>query len=804
MVSGQAEQGPARKAPFWPVPLVLLIICFSMFADVILGIRHGILSDAYTDLATEFYYWRDFGFSELRHGHLAQWNPYVYGGVPFFAGWQAGLLYPPNWLYLFIPLVKAITLDAVVSTYIMGVNMSLLARKFGFHPLACLLAGIIGMFNGAFFPHIYAGHLATIASMAWAPLMLMALDSIIDRPNLRSVLIGSFAFAMQILAGHPQTIYNTIVMLIIYTAIRLIKSPLRVKALATLSAMAASGILLTAVQLLTGLQVNVEGTRSGAVPFGFASEFSFPPENFLTLITPELFGDIAHVQYWGRWYLWETCAFVSVAALPLIFIGIATGNTARRRLWVTMIAIFCFIALGRYTGVYYYLFEYIPGLSKFRSPAKFIFEVCIFLTLLAAAGLDSLIRIAAREGDRQFRVVLAAVSGMALLGLGAAVASIVAISPIGMHLIVKLVMFGSSLSRPDTEDTAGFLRHAQLFAAKGLSMTALMSFLIGAALILALRKPRRADVLVAIACVELFLFGRTMVTTFDPSVSKPPMMTAWYRSYPGDYRVIQNDFLSNTTMAYRKFDVWGYDPMVLRRYSEFVIAAERGDPNEAGEYAILRHPAQAFRMLRLKYMFNGTQDQPNVSVVDGPLEHAQMIYQYRIVRGRDRIFKVILDDHYPATKEVVLEGEPGVAAAPPATPGFASAHWVDSDTLDVVARTSTPGIVLITDTYSRFFHAAGLTDSSQKSYRVLPANYMEMGVPVCAGYHHFRINYCPPAFRAGAWISGAALAAFVWLAIVAWRPRSGDAGGGALSAETAQAPENGAAPPASPVSPRSA
>ena len=38
--------------------------------------------------------------------------------------------------------------------------------------------------------------------------------------------------------------------------------------------------------------------------------FSLPPENLLTLLLPGLFGNGVSCAYWGRFNLWETCAFV--------------------------------------------------------------------------------------------------------------------------------------------------------------------------------------------------------------------------------------------------------------------------------------------------------------------------------------------------------------------------------------------------------------------------------------------------------------------------------------------------------------
>ncbi len=48
---------------------------------------------------------------------------------------------------------------------------------------------------------------------------------------------------------------------------------------------------------------------------------------------------------------------------------------------------------------------------------------------------------------------------------------------------------------------------------------------------------------------------------------------------------------------------------------------------------------------------------------------------------------------------------------------------------------------------------------------MLPANYVLRAIPLGAGTHRLRLEYCPRGFRVGVWVSVAALAA--WLAGVA-------------------------------------
>ena len=84
--------------------------------------RAPVFSNDHRDLALQFVHWRKFGFDELRAGHLALWNPHIYGGAPFFGGFQSALLYPPNWLYLCLPLGVAINTGIALHVLSHGVR----------------------------------------------------------------------------------------------------------------------------------------------------------------------------------------------------------------------------------------------------------------------------------------------------------------------------------------------------------------------------------------------------------------------------------------------------------------------------------------------------------------------------------------------------------------------------------------------------------------------------------------------------------------------------------------------------------
>ena len=121
-------------------------------------------------------HWRGFGFGEIARGNLPLWNPHIYSGAPFLAGFQSALLYPLNVLYLVLPLAKAINWGIALHAFLGGLFFYLWALKRGLHPLACFLAGAEFIFCAPYFLHIYAGHLPNLCTMIWAPLLFLAID----------------------------------------------------------------------------------------------------------------------------------------------------------------------------------------------------------------------------------------------------------------------------------------------------------------------------------------------------------------------------------------------------------------------------------------------------------------------------------------------------------------------------------------------------------------------------------------------------------------------------------------------------
>jgi hypothetical protein len=233
--------------------------------------QENIVSDPQGDLMAQFIAWRSFASDEISAGNFPFWNPYVFGGAPYFGSMQSALLYPPNVLFLVLPLVAAINWSVALHTWLMGLFTYLwLRRGRRLTPLAAGYGGVVIMFAAPFFLHIEAGHLPNISTMVWAPLVLLAFDRWSEEGRLRWVVYGALAVAMQVFAGHPQYLFYTgvtVVLLSVFKCLfgctslsRTLIGPVSVYLL---------GSLLGAVQLLPGLEAAGESVRAAGIPLGY-------------------------------------------------------------------------------------------------------------------------------------------------------------------------------------------------------------------------------------------------------------------------------------------------------------------------------------------------------------------------------------------------------------------------------------------------------------------------------------------------------------------------------------------------------
>jgi len=730
-----------------------------MFATVLFASGDQVLSSPVTDLAAEFVFWRKFGFDELRAGHIALWNPHVFSGVPFMGGFQAALFYPPDWIYLLLPLRTAINCEIALHVLLMGLFTAAWLKRYQLHPLAVLSACTMAMFAGPFFLHIYAGHLATIDSIAWVPLILLALEELLERPSAKWILIGICALSMQLLAGHPQTFFNTLVTCSIYGLLRLRQASHRKQTFLAIAFVGVAVITITMVQIWSGLNASSESTRHGGVPFEFAAMFSFPPENFLTLLVPGLFGNLTDFSYWGRCYLWEMSAFFGVTGLVMAVFG-ATAKFPGRAICISMIGALVVLALGNHTPVFALLYRFVPGFDLFRSHSKFLVQAIPFLAILSGQGIDRVLR--TPSGTRMFAIGVlmpALIVGAAGLCLWYS-ASFPSIQDSWARMVSAIANSGESYLSPQSYSAADFTSGAASFAGSQCLISA--AILLAIALLLWFRSLHQAAgfALAFMGIAEVLWFANSSITTFSLADTFPDRVADFLKAHPGDYRILQLPYgASNSTIAIGANDIWGYDPMVLNRYAELMKYSQTGSAADANMYVTFTQPSRLFRMLRMRYMF---RNRVPVFEMSGALPHLLLLSEWAKETDRNGILQSLNSSLFDPESTAIVETDPVPSPVQGNdSPGTAQIVRSDTDSMTISAHLSRPGLLLITDCYSRYWRAVSERGSVQQRYTVMPADYTLMAVALAAGEHSFRLEYAPPGYVIGRWISLAGLVLYL-------------------------------------------
>jgi len=199
--------------------------------------------------------------------------------------------------------------------------------------------------------------------MIWLPLILLFSELFIRSRNYLYAFFGGVAVAFNILASHPQYFFYTAIAVVAYFIIRIIQEYGEHRNWKYVGYHASGifiiytiGVLLTAIQLLPAFEMIKHSTRQ-TLSYEWVGQFSFAPENFITLFIPEFFGDSLKTPYWGRYYLWEMSLYAGI--LPLILCALSSFYNRNKftKTFLIMALITAILALGKFT----------PSLKSFMS-----------------------------------------------------------------------------------------------------------------------------------------------------------------------------------------------------------------------------------------------------------------------------------------------------------------------------------------------------------------------------------------------------------------------------------------------------
>lgn len=808
----------------------LALIILILFGDIIISSERNVLSAIKGDTSLYHVYMRELGFDEISKGNLPLWNPYVFSGTPFLGSLQAGLLYPFNAQYFFLPIDKAINVDYAFHMFLMALFTFFWMRSWKVHWLGAFYTAVVTILCGATFLRILAGQVNVIATLSWTPLLLLSVDKVIETTSWKRFpsvwsLTGIFATSMIVLAGYPQALFIIAFVTAIYTLARLRRAQFKVPATIELGLIAVIPVLLTAIQLWTAVGASTESVRAGEVTYEFASSFSFPPEDFMSLLTPSFFGDNVRVLNWSRWSFWDDSLFLGV--ITLFFIGVGVVKDKRELKWLAcaLVLITLVVSLGRYTPIHSWLFEFVPGFNKFRAPSKFLYATSLFMAVLAGLGIDQLIR---RPKIANTLAPIALIL-CTLLFVGVTVISLIS-QPTEEGLWWRFLE--TMKQTPSTSVwkfiTPEYTKATAALAIKGLGISA--AFLAVATLVFwgIEKRPKLINLVVAVAVCELMVFAWLYRYTFNMDDLEVPLTNRVLEEDLGTDRYLHIVFfdnkVSNFAIKDRTRSLWGYDPVLLSRYAELMSSMAVGfgqkeqlsehvftwgaEPlGQAYRFGVLDFSAQGmnnhhklYRMLRcravikpaltgefsslIEYMRYGTdlknkppdvvQDDeefihflasPNVPDPSVPSSYDPfyIVNQFEVVEPGDTLLQALEAPGFNPDNSVLLEEQPSIVPSTDALEYDVEIVDQDTDSYTLKITTKENGILIHTDSYSKDWKITPFQDSVQQEYEIMPANHALRAIPLRAGTHHFKMEFLPDAFVYGKWATCVGLGIYLLL-----------------------------------------
>ena len=204
-----------------------------------------------SDLHCQIIPWQKAVRYSLANGEWPLWNPFILGGDILAAAAQPAVYDPLQWIGMLIPLPDALTFGAAMTFFLAGLLTWAFASSLGLGELASLVAATGFMFCGmmAFFVGWPLGR-----AWAWLPLVLFATRRVVHE---RKAGLLALAFALLIVAGHPESVLHVVFAGAVYGVFELSRlAALRRSAAAVVApALLAAGagavaLLATAVHLL--------------------------------------------------------------------------------------------------------------------------------------------------------------------------------------------------------------------------------------------------------------------------------------------------------------------------------------------------------------------------------------------------------------------------------------------------------------------------------------------------------------------------------------------------------------------------
>jgi len=735
------------------LPIIFLVLTSVVFFAKVICSGETLYG---SDFLVYFYPIKRFAYDYVStNGSFPLWNPYLFSGTPFIANIQAAMFYPLGFLYYVIPTETAYLYSTVLHCIVGTVFMYMFMRSLSVSKSGAFLSGFIFIFNGYFMAHLYAGHLSFIQTYVWIPLIFLFLVRFTQSGCFRYVITAGLILGIQILGGFPQLVFYTILSAILFsfypcgTRIKIEGTQYLLKMAVAAGMFVLIGFFIAAIQLLPTYEFTQLSTRAEGVGYQFATMGSLPPKNLLTFFFPLLFGSPADGTFWvsgETWEFWEYCGYVGIGALAIATIKVRkVVSDHLGRFFIMLIVIALFLALGKYNPVYPVIYR-LPGFNNFRIPAQMIFLYVFSIAVLTGKGLDFI------KGSKALSMRIKQIVFYALCFF--------------LPLVIWSYGFADSFSN--------FLSQHIQFTGMTIEQISRIAPVISSAIFVSY------GILFAVS-VSLYLYDKEsisysmltvtliFVSIMDlGSLSSPMIQVTDIKSLLNKGKslnyITQNPIISRTAINGRCFienaglwygfqDIQGYDPLILKRYMEYINRSQGLPPDDkvVNLHYVADFNNTLIRLLNLKYVVDCKGQR--LGKVDPFIPRCFIVHDM-VIKGKNETLDFMLEDQFDPQKVVVFEkgNAPATFFPKEPIPGSNEKCWITAyrnNEIRLVADMKAPGFLMMSEINYPGWQV--FVDGAKKNIHT--GNYLFRVVPLDSGRHEIHFIFNPLSFKIGAAIS---------------------------------------------------
>jgi hypothetical protein len=347
-----------------------------------------------------------------------------------------------------LPILQAYGWFTVLQLWLAGMFTYFFGRVLGLQRASAALAGLV--FQGCGFMLVSSAVFPMIlAAAVWLPLLLACIEMVLRNSTesegagktLPWAAVGAIGLGCQVLAGHIEITYYSLLVMALYAAWRLATVYFQsggqesgslslkngrhlrfIKPAGWLLLLVVIGLMLGAVQFIPFVEVGQANFREGSATLAEVRGWAFPNRRILTLALPDFFGNPADHSYvdafsgetvpfttntygetnphgaftsnWGIKNYVEGGIYLGILPLFLTLLGIyaAWKQQKERRIYIGFFSVLSLFSLAFIFGtpLYAILYYGLPGINQLHSPFRWVFPLSLCVALLAGFGTDYL------------------------------------------------------------------------------------------------------------------------------------------------------------------------------------------------------------------------------------------------------------------------------------------------------------------------------------------------------------------------------------------------------------------------------